>query len=67
MNGELILTFKGLKSFYEAKAREFHSRAKKAYEGVNIRRCRIYCFAFLIILTLLIVFADNINTWLSSL
>lgn len=66
INGELILTYKGLKSFYEAKAKEFHSRAKKVYEGVNIRRGQIYCIFFLIILVLLIVFANNINIWLNS-
>ncbi len=66
MNGELNLTPKGLKSFYEAKAREFHFRAKRVYEGVNINRGQIYCIAFLIILVLLIVFANNINTWLNS-
>ncbi|MFX0028225.1 MAG: cation transporter [Candidatus Hermodarchaeota archaeon] len=66
MNGDLILTYKGLKSFYEAKSREFHFRAKKVYEGVNIRRGQLYCVIFLVILVLLIVFANNINTWLIS-
>ncbi|MFX1377411.1 MAG: cation transporter [Promethearchaeota archaeon] len=66
INGELILTSKGLKSFYEAKAKEFRFRAKKAYEGVNIRKGQMYCLIFIIILVLLIVFADNINTWLIS-
>jgi len=66
MNGELNLTPKGLKSFYEAKAREFHFRAKRVYEGVNINRGQIYCIAFLIILVLLIVFANNINALLNS-
>lgn len=67
INGELFLTVKGLKAFYEAKAREFSSRAKKIYEGVNIKRGQIYFIIFLVILVLLIVFAKDINTWLNSL
>jgi hypothetical protein len=66
LEGALTLTHKGLKFFYKAKSKEFQFRAKKVYEGVNIRRGQIFCFVFLIILILLIVFANNINTWLNS-
>ncbi|MFX1345486.1 MAG: cation transporter [Promethearchaeota archaeon] len=66
LDGELTLTHKGLKYFYKAKAKEFQSRANKIYEGVNIRSGHIYCIIFVIILVLLIVFAEFINTWLNS-
>ena len=66
LEGNLTLTHKGLKYFYKAKSKEFQFRAKKVYEGVSIRRGQIFCIMFLIILILLIVFANGINTWLNS-
>ena len=66
LEGNLTLTHKGLKYFYKAKSKEFQFRAKKVYEGVSIRKGQVFGIVFLIILVLLIVFADTINIWLNS-
>ncbi len=65
-NGELSLTLKGLKAFYEAKAKEYQSRAKDIYYKRKPRMGAIYCIIILIILIFLIVFANDINLWFQS-
>lgn len=62
----LILTSKGLQTYYKAKAKEYNDRAKRVYVGPRLRRGYIYCIVFLIAFILLIVFANDINQWLMS-
>ena len=66
-DGELMLTKKGLKYFYKAKAKEFKFRSERIYEGFNPRTGEIYCIIVFLIFILLIVFANPINVLLNSL
>lgn len=63
---QLILTPKGLQTYYKAKAKEYNDRAKRVYVGPRLRRGYIYFITFLIAFILLIVFANEINQWLMS-
>lgn len=66
-NHSLYLTDKGLKQFYKSKAKEFKYRAKTIYEGSKVRRTPFICLGFLILLILVVfVYAEPINTFLSS-
>ena len=65
-DSELMLTKKGLKYFYKAKAKEFKFRSERIYEGFNIRVGQLYCLLFFIIFILLIIFAHPINVLLNS-
>jgi len=67
LDTDLLLTNKGLKSFYKAKAKEFDARARDIYEGFNLRRGPIYCLIILLTLILLTLFANEINNWLANL
>ncbi len=58
---QLILTPKGLQTYYKAKAKEYNDRAKRVYVGPRLRRGYIYFITFLIAFILLIVFANEIN------
>ena len=66
MDGQLILTPKGLKYFYKAKSREFKYRSKAIYQGKDIRRGQIICFIILALLILLTLCANDINNFLNS-
>ena len=66
-NTDLSLTNKGLKNFYKAKAKEFETRAKDIYEGFNFRKGPFLCLFVILILVLLTIFANEINTWLASI
>ncbi len=66
-DNELMLTKKGLKYFYKAKAKEFKFRSERIYEGFSIRAGQIYCLLLFLILILVIIFANPINVLLNSL
>lgn len=66
LGDQLILTSKGLQTYYKAKAKEYNNRAKRVYVGPRVQRGYIYCMLFLIIFILLILFANDINQWLMS-
>ncbi|MFX1338046.1 MAG: cation diffusion facilitator family transporter [Promethearchaeota archaeon] len=66
LGDQLILTPKGLQTYYKAKAKEYNNRAKKVYVGPRIHRGYIYCIFFLISFILLIFYANDINRWLMS-
>ena len=62
---DLILTLKGLQLFYKAKSKEYHERAQNIYLGrPKIQRGLIYFIAFVVLLILVIVYANQINQWL---
>ena len=63
---QLILTSKGLQTYYKAKAKEYNDRAKRIYVGPHIPRGFVFFLAFLIAFILLIIFANDINHWLMS-
>lgn len=65
-NGTLYLTQKGLKAFYKAKEREFKQRAQNIAQGPSITPKLLTCTVFIICFILLILFAPQINLWLSS-
>jgi Co/Zn/Cd efflux system component len=62
----LYLTQKGLKAFYKAKEKEFRQRAQNIAQGPSITLKFVSCIVFIICFILLIVFAPQINLWLSS-
>jgi len=68
-NDVLLLTPTGMRYFYKAKAKDYRSRAKSIYDGMNlnIRRGPLYCLLIIAVITLLIIFGNDINTWLNSL
>jgi hypothetical protein len=62
----LYLTQKGLKVFYKAKEKEFGQRAQNIAQGRSITPKIISCILFVLGFILLIIFAPQINMWLSS-
>ncbi len=62
----IIITSKGLQTYYRAKAKEYNNRAKRVYVGPRVPRGLIYFIAFIIAFILLIIFANDINQWLMS-
>ncbi|MFX0135477.1 MAG: cation diffusion facilitator family transporter [Candidatus Hodarchaeota archaeon] len=66
LNNELILTRKGIKIFYKAKAREYNYRANRIPTGWDLTLRTIYCLTFILIIVLLVIFANDINRWLSN-
>ncbi len=66
-NGTLYLTQKGLKTFYKAKEKEFRQRAQNIAQGPSITPKFISCIVFFILFILLIIFAPQLNQWLSSI
>ncbi|TFF85723.1 MAG: hypothetical protein EU517_01315 [Promethearchaeota archaeon] len=65
-NETLYLTQKGLKAFYKAKEKEFRKRANNIAQGPSITPRVVSCVAFTIGFILLIIFAPQLNQWLSS-
>ena len=66
-NGTLYLTQKGLKAFYKAKEKEFRQRAQNIAQGPSITPKFVLCIIFFILFVLLIIFAPQLNQWLSSI
>jgi hypothetical protein len=62
----LLITSKGLQTYYKAKAKEYNDRAKRVYVGARVPRGLVYFIAFVIAFVLLIFFASDINQWLMS-
>ncbi|MBN1802741.1 MAG: cation transporter [Candidatus Lokiarchaeota archaeon] len=65
-NAQLSLTQKGLKYLYKAKAKEFTSRARHIYERASIRRSNVFCLLIIVIFVFILIFANDINTLISS-
>ncbi len=66
LEDHLILTPKGTRQFYLAKAKEFRARASKIQSGKSQFTRVVSCIIFLAIIVCLIVFANDINMWLMS-
>ena len=65
-NSTLFLTQKGLRAFYKAKEKEFRQRAQNIAIGPKITTKVISIVVFFICFILLIIFAPQLNQWLSS-
>jgi hypothetical protein len=66
-NNELYLTKKGLKAFYNAKEKEFHDRMQSITIKSKFQLRDLYCIIIVILFVLLIIFAPQINLWLTGL
>ncbi|TFF88546.1 MAG: hypothetical protein EU550_01075 [Promethearchaeota archaeon] len=64
---ELLLTRKGLKAFYQVKGKEFKHRAAEISVKTKIRSGPIICLGLIILLILLFLYADIINSFLLSI
>ena len=65
MDKDLTLTSKGLQIFYKAKSKEYNERARNLYLGKpKIRKGFVFFIAFIVIVILLIFYANQINQWL---
>lgn len=67
LDDELTLTRKGLRAFYRAKMKEFRQRATNIELKSHIMFKSLSCIIFIVLLSLLIIFAPQINSWLNSL
>ncbi len=67
MEGKLVLTPLGLKTFYKAKVKEFRERAYNINVGGRFKWQNLLCILFLVLFILVIVFAPQINSWFASL
>lgn len=67
LDEQLILTRKGLHTFYRAKAKEFKQRSSNIELGRHKIFKSLSCIIFIVLLILLIIFAPQINSWLNSL
>jgi len=67
INNKLFLTKKGLKAFYRAKAKEFHGRSQSITIRSKFKLKDFYCIIVFILFLMLIIFAPQINLWLSNL
>jgi hypothetical protein len=64
---QIIITKKGLRAFYRAKAKEYRQRSGDIESGThNILRA-LSCIIFIVIIILLAVFAPQINNFLNML
>jgi hypothetical protein len=64
---ELFLTKKGLKAFYQAKAKEFRGRSQSLRMKSKFTLQDLYCIIVIVILLILIIFGPQINLWISNL
>ncbi|MGB5909982.1 MAG: cation transporter [Promethearchaeia archaeon] len=64
---QLVLTNKGLKTFYRAKVKEFKQRSDNVNVGGPAIIKSASCIIFIVLIILLIIFAPQINSWLISL
>jgi len=67
LDGKLVLTPKGLKTFYKAKVREFRERAYKINVGGRFKWHNLLCILFIVLFILVSIFALQINSWFASL
>lgn len=63
----LILTNKGQKIFYKLKASEYKYRSEQLDYGSKAKLHHFSCLSFILILILLIIFADEINSFLANI
>lgn len=64
---DLVITPKGMKILYKSKAKEYNSRANLIITGKKFNKHHLYWLIFVIIFILLIIFGNDINSWLTSL
>ena len=67
INNELFLTKKGLKAFYQAKAKEFRSRSQSIAIKSKFKKSDVYCIIVIILFLMVIIFGPQINLWLNNL
>jgi hypothetical protein len=67
LDGKLVLTPNGLKTFYKAKVKEFRQRAYSINVGGRFKWQNLFCVLFLVLFLLVIIFAPQINSWFASL
>ena len=67
LDGKLVLTSNGLKTFYKAKVKEFRERAYNINVGGRFKWQNLLCVLFLVLFILVIIFAPQINSWFASL
>lgn len=67
LDGKLVLTPKGLRTFYKAKVKEFRERAYNINVGGRFKWQNLLCILFLVLFILVIIFAPQINSWFASL
>jgi len=66
IENELYLTRKGLKSFYNAKSKEFTERSNNIRITPQFKLKHLYVIIALILLILLVIFAPQINIWFTN-
>jgi len=64
---KLYLTRKGLKSFYNVKSKEFMERSDNIRVRPQFKLRYLYIVIVIILFVMLIIFAPQINTWLTNL
>ncbi|MFX1308064.1 MAG: cation diffusion facilitator family transporter [Promethearchaeota archaeon] len=67
LDGKLVLTPNGLKTFYKAKVKEFRERAYNINIGGRFKWQNLLCILFLVLFILVIIFTPEINSWFASL
>ncbi len=67
LDGKLVLTPIGLKTFYKAKVKEFRERVYNINVGGRFKWQNLLCILFLVLFILVIIFAPQINSWFTSL
>ena len=66
-DNELFLTSRGLKAFYDAKAKEFKQRSNLLRVGHKDDLKIIFYILIIVAFVALLIFAPSINSWLSNL
>jgi Co/Zn/Cd efflux system component len=67
IENELFLTKKGLKAFYQAKAKEFRGRSQNISVRSKFKLRDVYCIIVIILLLMLVIFGPQINLWINNL
>ena len=67
LDGNLVLTPRGLKTFYKAKVKEFRERAYNINVRGRFKWQHSLCVIFLVLFILAIIFAPQINSWFANL
>lgn len=66
-DNELFLTLKGLRAFYDAKAKEFKQRSNLIRIGHKFDLKLIFYLIIVATFVVLLIFAPSINSWLINL
>ncbi len=67
VENKLFLTKKGLKAFYQAKAKEFRGRSQSISNRSKFKIKDVYCIIVFVLFLMLIIFGPQINLWLNNL